>query len=99
MRYELLEDLFDDDNNGLIYGINWLDEDDNVVECEWFKTIGKRSNAITRQQIFELSKDELYGLVMTYANYVTLLSSEEGTEPACLEEFYENDYKEILKKD
>ena len=47
MDYELVEaqDCFDDENNGLTYGINWLD-DGNVVDCEWFATASEREDAI-----------------------------------------------------
>lgn len=48
--YELVnaEDCFDDNNNGLIYGIHWLDEDSNVVDCEWFSTEEERQNCINK---------------------------------------------------
>jgi hypothetical protein len=45
--YELVnaEDYFDDDNNGLIFGIHWLDNG-IVVDCEWFKTEEERQKCI-----------------------------------------------------
>lgn len=48
MKYELVEaqDCFDDNNNGYIYGIHWIDGVD-VVDCEWFKTEEERYNAIS----------------------------------------------------
>ncbi|MGD2072741.1 MAG: hypothetical protein PVG65_04560 [Candidatus Thorarchaeota archaeon] len=48
--YELVnaEDCFDDDNEGLIYGIHWLDEDRNVLDCEWFKTEEEREKNLIK---------------------------------------------------
>ena len=48
MNYELVEaqDCFDDENSGLTYGINWLDDDGTVVDCEWFATVSDREQAI-----------------------------------------------------
>ena len=50
MDYELVDanECFDDNNDGLTYGINWLDEDGNVMDCEWFATEGERQEAIDR---------------------------------------------------
>ena len=49
-KYELVmaEDCFDDDNDGLIYGIHWLDEDGNICDCEWFKTEEERQECINK---------------------------------------------------
>lgn len=46
--YELVlaSETFDDDNNGLEYGINWLDDDGEILDCEWYKTEEERQNAI-----------------------------------------------------
>lgn len=54
--YDLIEpeesrEIFQDDNNGLLFGINWLDgegEDVFVVDCEWFATAEERQEAIDR---------------------------------------------------
>jgi hypothetical protein len=43
-----------DNNNGFIYGIYWLDYDSEVVEVEWFKTEQKRFDAI--EQIYKINK-------------------------------------------
>lgn len=50
INYELVqaEDVFDDDNDGLSFGINWLDEDGFVIDCEWFESIEERQEAIDR---------------------------------------------------
>jgi hypothetical protein len=51
MVYELVDarDVFDDDNGGRIYGINWMDDDnENIAECEWFFTEEERQEAIDR---------------------------------------------------
>ena len=34
-----------DDNKGFIYGINYIDNDE-VIECEWFKTKQERNKKI-----------------------------------------------------
>lgn len=48
MDYELVlaSDVFNDDNGGYEFGINWLDENNHVIDCEWFKTEEERSEAI-----------------------------------------------------
>lgn len=50
MNYELVmaDECFDDDNEGLIYGIHWLDDDGIVVDCEWFKTEEERQECIDK---------------------------------------------------
>lgn len=50
MGYELVDakDVFDDDNDGLIFGINWLDDDGVIVDCEWFATEDERNEVIDR---------------------------------------------------
>jgi hypothetical protein len=47
MTYEYINarDVFDDDNKGYIYGINWLD-DGEVTDVEWFKTTAERAQAV-----------------------------------------------------
>ena len=47
-EYEFVEasQVFDDDNNGLIYGVNWLDKNNDIADCEWFKTKKERLNAV-----------------------------------------------------
>ena len=44
----LASETFDDNNEGLEYGINWLDNDGIVTDCEWFKTEEERQEAIDR---------------------------------------------------
>ena len=34
-----------DDNKGFIYGINYIDNDE-IIECEWFKTKQERNKKI-----------------------------------------------------
>ena len=48
MKYEFVraEDTFDDNNDGLVFGINWLDDMGNVVDCQWFKTENERQICI-----------------------------------------------------
>lgn len=51
--YELVlaSETFDDNNGGYEFGINWLDgegENTFVVDCEWFKTVEERQEAIDR---------------------------------------------------
>jgi len=50
MDYELVlaSQTFDDNNNGLEYGINWLDDDGNILDCEWFRTEEDRQEAIDK---------------------------------------------------
>jgi len=38
-------DVFDDDNDGLIYGVEW-DCGDNDFDCMWFKTKKEQDNLI-----------------------------------------------------
>jgi len=35
-----------DDNKGFVYGINYIDDNDNIIECEWFKTKQERNKKI-----------------------------------------------------
>jgi hypothetical protein len=51
--YELVEpdearETFQDDNEGLLFGINWLDEDGNILDCEWFATDEERQECLDR---------------------------------------------------
>ena len=39
-----------DNNNGLIYGIYWLDDNREVVEVEWFKTDKERKAEVKLTQ-------------------------------------------------
>ena len=36
-----------DNNNGLIYGIEHQDENENVIDIEWFKTEEERNKCLT----------------------------------------------------
>ena len=39
----------EDNNEGLIFGVNWLDEDgDNIEEVEWYKTEEERAEEIKK---------------------------------------------------
>lgn len=38
--------VFDDDNNSFVYGVNWIDEEGDIADCEWFKTEEERKNAV-----------------------------------------------------
>jgi hypothetical protein len=41
---EGLHKFYRHNNNGLIWGINYIDEDlDQTVDCEWFKTRQQRN--------------------------------------------------------
>lgn len=44
IKFELVHasQVFEDNNNGLVYGINWLDDNYNVIDCEWFKSESER---------------------------------------------------------
>ena len=41
-------EIFDDNNNGYIYGIQYLDIDGNILDCEWFRTEYERNLAIPK---------------------------------------------------
>tara|TARA_Y100000296_G_scaffold6804_1_gene8200 strand:+ start:613 stop:798 length:186 start_codon:yes stop_codon:yes gene_type:complete len=48
---EGLHKFYGHNNNGLIWGINYLDEDlDQTVECEWFKTRQERNQKFKKEQ-------------------------------------------------
>jgi len=36
----------DDDNNGYVYGIHYLDEECQIVDAEWFKSLAERNTAV-----------------------------------------------------
>jgi hypothetical protein len=38
--------VFDDDNKGFVFGVNWLDEEGYIVDCEWFQTEEEREIAV-----------------------------------------------------
>tara|TARA_R100001443_G_scaffold7950_3_gene17266 strand:- start:254 stop:445 length:192 start_codon:yes stop_codon:yes gene_type:complete len=42
-----------DNNNGYIYGINFLDDDDilNILDCMWFKTEKERQKVIIKNKL------------------------------------------------
>ena len=48
MKIELVNalNIFWDNNNGYEYGINYIDENDNIIDCEWFKTPMERQKSI-----------------------------------------------------
>lgn len=41
IEYVHASQVFDDDNAGFVYGINYID-DDEIVDCEWFRTEWER---------------------------------------------------------
>ena len=41
-----------DDNKGFIYGINYIDNDE-IIECEWYKTKQERNKKIKKWGINE----------------------------------------------
>ena len=47
-KYQLIHanDVFDDGNKRLIYGINWLDDKGNIVDCEWFNNDIERLTSV-----------------------------------------------------
>tara|TARA_R100001086_G_scaffold1259_2_gene788 strand:+ start:25 stop:195 length:171 start_codon:yes stop_codon:yes gene_type:complete len=46
---EGLHKTYGDNNNGYIWGINYIDNDE-VIECEWFKTRQERNKQIEREK-------------------------------------------------
>jgi len=42
-----------DNNKGLIYGINTLDDNNEVIEVFWFKTEKKRNDFIKKNNLVE----------------------------------------------
>ena len=50
LKYNLVDakDCFDygDDNLGFIYGIEWLDENEEIIEVEWYETKRERLKAL-----------------------------------------------------
>ena len=40
---EQLDKFYEDDNDGFIHGIYYLDNDDQVEEVSWFKTITEQT--------------------------------------------------------
>jgi hypothetical protein len=51
LPHELVDakDVFDDNNNGYIFGINWLYwENGEIADCQWFKTEEERQQCIDK---------------------------------------------------
>lgn len=48
MTYEYVDasQVFDDNNNGLVYGVNYIDDSNEIADCEWFATEAERENAV-----------------------------------------------------
>ena len=46
---ERLHKTYGDNNNGLIWGINYIDNDE-VIECKWFKTKQERNKEIESEE-------------------------------------------------
>jgi len=44
---EGLHKTYGDNNNGFIWGINYIDNEE-VIECEWFKTRQERNKKIKK---------------------------------------------------
>ena len=40
-----------DNNDGYIYGINLLDENDEIIDVEWFKTEKERFEVISKYKL------------------------------------------------
>jgi hypothetical protein len=49
-----------DNNDGFIYGINYIDNDE-VIECEWFKTKQERNKKM--ENITDEDGNELEGVI------------------------------------
>ena len=48
---EGLHKFYGHNNNGLIWGINYIDEDlDQTVDCEWFKTRQERNQKFKKEK-------------------------------------------------
>lgn len=47
IEYVHASQVFDDDNAGFVYGINYIDDDNEIAECEWFKTELERDREAT----------------------------------------------------
>ena len=45
VRFENIEaeDVFDDDNDGYKHGLYWFDKNDNIIDCQWFKSTKERT--------------------------------------------------------
>ena len=58
MKYELVcwETKGSDDNNGFVWGVHYLDEYDEVLGVEWFKTKQERENEL--QKYKEITTNE-----------------------------------------
>ena len=45
IEYVHASEVFDDDNDGYVYGINYIDENNEIIEDEWYKTEWERDIA------------------------------------------------------
>jgi len=52
MKYELVrwETKGSDDNNGFVWGVYYLDEYDEVLGVEWFKTEHERAKVMEKER-------------------------------------------------
>lgn len=42
IEYIHASQVFDDNNNGYEYGINYIDNDNEIADCEWYRTEEER---------------------------------------------------------
>lgn len=47
IEYVHASQVFDDDNEGYVYGINLIDDDNEIMDCQWFKTELERDREAT----------------------------------------------------
>lgn len=55
IEYVHASQVFDDDNHGYVYGINYIDDDNEITDCQWFKTELERDREATNTG-FEIIK-------------------------------------------
>lgn len=36
------EDVFESDNNGFKHGLYWFNENNEIIDCQWFKSTKER---------------------------------------------------------
>jgi len=60
INYELMmaEEIFDNNNGGLNYGITWLDEYGNALDCEWFGTEENRQYELKKTAFMTICQEE-----------------------------------------
>lgn len=45
-EYVHASQVFDDNNDGFVFGVNWLDKEGDILDCSWFKTEKERKEAV-----------------------------------------------------